>query len=155
MKDMVALIVKSRAATLALLALLIMGGAGCSDDGGDDDRADTSAHPPEFNIKVQTVDAEGNPLETEYFRWAYIDSDGNTPNVFEVACADGAEKCSEREIGFEAVGAISLFSSTGTHADPDDPDCHNGLEGDASMDADPTLEQTVQVVLDHEWRVCQ
>jgi hypothetical protein len=142
---------------------------GCSDGSNDSQAAtdiESSASMAQPNVIVSTLNTDGEPLETSYASWCYINDEGYCSNPVELEClasnfdtATGddleiPEKCSTRYIfDFNVDGAIKLHASIVTRIEPDG--CQYGIEGDATTDADPSMpEQSVYITVDKEWGVC-
>lgn len=104
--------------------------------------------PPEANVVVKTVDGENNEFEAEKVKWWYSDK---RETQYKLECPQ--DLCSTWTIGKEASGSITI-NAHASRVKANDDQCWDWFEGEATIDADPTVPQEVVIVLSYSATAC-
>jgi len=133
-----------------ILCLVLILCAGCSD--GNDGPTNPLNASPEFNVKILAAEENGDSAIMEWAGWFHVldDEGGAWTHLGSIECENSTNECLELYIPFEAQGHVGI--SIARQPNEFDPEYEGGCPvlraGGATLEADPTREQTVTIVYD-------
>jgi hypothetical protein len=108
-----------------------------------------------FNVRVFAVDGEGKEVELGSLYWGF-GSPESPEGTTEILCGtiEDPQTCSYLDIGFEAQGLIWLWAISPVPNLNPDSTCFLDISGRMVIDADPSQQQSVTIVLDEPGGGC-